>query len=125
MREKTVSETIGYIKELERMKDRLEKTKEFAMAAAATPIIASQSSNPDFTVKVAVSGNVTFFGVQSAPARRGLATQIIMVFEKHMAQVLAANVTVGDGLLMVTVTAFVGNNGDDTVSKIIRDIRNL
>ncbi|KAJ9700106.1 hypothetical protein PVL29_005776 [Vitis rotundifolia] len=124
-RVKIISETAEYIKELERRRDRLEEMKKSIGAVAATPILVSQCSNPDSSLRVTVSGNVAFFGIQSVRVRRGLATQIIMAFEKHEAQVFAANVAVNHGLLMVTVTAFVGNNRDDIIDKIIRDIRNL
>ncbi|KAL6345125.1 hypothetical protein AAG906_013609 [Vitis piasezkii] len=62
-RVKIISETIEYIKELERKRDRLEEMKKS-------------------------------IGI-------GQATQIIMVFEKHEAQVFMENVAVNHGLLMV------------------------
>lgn len=122
---KIVSETVEYIKELERRRDELEEMKKSKGAVSATPISVSQCSSPDSSLRVTVSGNVAFFGIETLRLRRGLANQIIMAFEKHDAQVFAANVAAKHGLLTVTVTAFVGNNGDDLIAKIIRDIRNL
>ena len=124
---KIVSETAEYIKELERMRDRLEEMKKSkgAVSAATPTILVSQCSSPDSSLRVTVSGNVAFFGIQTLRLRRGLASQIITVFEKHDAQVFAANVAANHGLLTVTVTAFVGNNGNDLIDKIISDIRNL
>lgn len=77
---------------------------------------------PNSTVGVTTSGDITFFGIQT-PVRRSLLTGIVAVFEKHNAEVLAANVAVNGQQLTVTITAFVDRNGgDDAVETIKADI---
>ena len=46
-RVKIISETIEYIKELERKRDRLEEMKKSIGTVTATPILVSQCSNRD------------------------------------------------------------------------------
>lgn len=89
---------------------------------AAKPAL-SHCSNRNSSVNVSVAGNVAFFGIQ-VTLRRHLVSNILAVFEKHRADVLAANVSVSDQRrLTLSVTAVVGGNRDgDVVEKIKRDI---
>lgn len=101
----------------------LEKLKESSgpMAAKGRLILPCTSRNKNSSVSVTLSGNLAFFGIQS-PKRQGLVTQIFMVFHKHLAEVLAANVVVNHSQLTLTVTAFVNGNGSRTVEEIKNDI---
>ncbi|XP_052727671.1 uncharacterized protein LOC128194994 isoform X2 [Vigna angularis] len=88
-REVIINETIGYIKELEKKKQRLEELKKLK------------------------------------ETMKGLVTQILKVFCNHQAEILAANVTVNNGKLILAITALVQNNGNCVVEKIKREIMGL
>lgn len=100
----------------------LEKLKESSgpMAAKGRLILPCTNSN-NLCVSVTVSGNLAFFGIQS-PKRQRLVTQIFMVFHKHLAEVLAANVVVNQTQLTLTVTTFVNGNESNTIEEIKKDI---
>lgn len=117
-REKIVSETAKYIILLEEKKRQLEKLKESSKSMA--PIIGTVP-NSNFSDNFIVTSNVTFFGIQML-VKQGLLTKIFMVFHKHQAEVLAANVAVNHGQVMVTITACVNSNGGNTVEKIKKEI---
>jgi len=117
-REKIVSETAKYIILLEEKKRQLEKLKESSKSMAP---IRGTVPNSNFSDNVIVSSNVTFFGIQTL-MKQGLLTKIFMVFHKHQAEVLAANVAVNHGQVMVTITACVNGNGGNTVEKIKKEI---
>nr|POF00313.1 hypothetical protein CFP56_33946 [Quercus suber] len=117
-REKIVSETAKYIILLEEKKRQLEKLKESSKSMAP---IRGTVPNSNFSDNVTVSSNVTFFGIQML-VKQGLLTKIFMVFHKHQAEVLAANVAVNHGQVMVTITACVNGNGGNTVEKIKKEI---
>ncbi|PON80262.1 Myc-type, basic helix-loop-helix (bHLH) domain containing protein [Parasponia andersonii] len=122
-REKVLHSTIEYIKYLEEKKKMLEKLKESSgpMAPKGRLALPCTRSSRNLSVTVTFSGNLAFFGIQT-PKRQGLVTQIFMVFHKHMAEVLAANVVINHSQLTLTVTAFVDGNGSNTVEEIKRDI---
>ncbi|XP_022760498.1 transcription factor bHLH13-like [Durio zibethinus] len=119
-RENIVGETIAYIQSLEKEIKRLEELKNSSESKVAEGY---SISNRNSSINVTVSSNLAFFGIQSL-VRPRLVTDIFMVFHKHKAEVLAANVAVNDQRqITVTVTAAVANgNGDSTIEKIKRDI---
>lgn len=118
-RTKIVNDTIDYIQFLEKEREKLEHKK--SEQKVANRMIA-HCNIPNSTVGVTTSGDITFFGIQT-PVRRSLLTGIVAVFEKHNAEVLAANVAVNGQQLTVTITAFVDRNGgDDAVETIKADI---
>lgn len=117
-REKIVSETAKYIILLEEKKRQLEKLKESSESMAPIRGTVTNSNSSD---NVIVSSNVTFFGIQML-AKQGLLTKIFMVFHKHQAEVLAANIAVNHGQVMVTITAYVNGNRGNIVEKIKKEI---
>lgn len=117
-REKIVSETAKYIILLEEKKRQLEKLKESSESMAPIRGTVTNSNSSD---NVIVSSNVTFFGIHML-AKQGLLTKIFMVFHKHQAEVLAANIAVNHGQVMVTITAYVNGNRGNTVEKIKKEI---
>lgn len=76
-------------------------------------------------VIVSVSGNTVLFGIIIAAVQRGMVTQILMVFERHQTEVLAANVAVSHGNLTLTVTASVHGFVENTIEQIRNDILSL
>ncbi|KAL5541797.1 hypothetical protein UlMin_009507 [Ulmus minor] len=116
--EKIAYETVEYIKCLEERLRMLEKLKE-TMAARGRLMLPCASKNS--SVSVTASGNVAFFGIE-CPKQHGLVTKILMVFHKHEAEVLAANVAVNNGHLTMSVTAFVNGNGSSAIEEIKREI---
>lgn len=119
-----INETIEYIKELEKKKQRLEEIKE-SMKAVEGKLMLPCSTNRNCSISVTVSGNVAFFGIQSE-ARHGLITMIFKVFSNHHAEVLAANVSVSQGKLILAITAVLQNGDEDaTVEMIKREIISL
>lgn len=129
-RESIVGETIQYIQQLEEERRRLETLKKSQESTALRPASSQCTNGRNSVVNVTVSGNcVTFFGIQTTVNRRHLAVEIFGVFEKHGVEVLAASISsngVGHqkGQLDLTVTAFVGGNGD-RVEKIKSELLNL
>ncbi|ESW26225.1 hypothetical protein PHAVU_003G101300 [Phaseolus vulgaris] len=122
-REVIINETIGYIKELEKKKQRLEELKE-TMKGVEESAVECGNSNRNCSIMVTVSANVAFFGIQWVP-RPGLVTQILKVFCNHQADILAANVSVNNGKLILAITALVQNNGKCVVENIKREIMGL
>ncbi|BAT77170.1 hypothetical protein VIGAN_01526400 [Vigna angularis var. angularis] len=125
-REVIINETIGYIKELEKKKQRLEELKKLkeTMKGVEGSTVECGNNNRNCSLVVTVSDNVAFFGIQWMP-RPGLVTQILKVFCNHQAEILAANVTVNNGKLILAITALVQNNGNCVVEKIKREIMGL
>ncbi|XP_027915602.1 basic helix-loop-helix protein A-like [Vigna unguiculata] len=125
-REVIVNETIGYIKELEKKKQRLEELKKLkeTVKGVEGSTVECGNNNRDCSIVVTVSANVAFFGIQWVP-RPGLVAQIFKVFCNHQAEILAANVTVNNGKLILAITASVQNNGNCVVEKIKREIMGL
>ncbi|XP_057420221.1 uncharacterized protein LOC130714344 [Lotus japonicus] len=120
-REVIVTKTISYIQELEKKKQRLEELKEMKKTGGFM-LPCGGGSTRNCSVAVTVSSNVAFFGIQSV-AQPGLVTVILKVFCKHRAEVLAANVSVNNGKLMLAITALVQiGDGNSTVEKIKREI---
>ncbi|KAG5559954.1 hypothetical protein RHGRI_003298 [Rhododendron griersonianum] len=116
-----------YIQRLEEERDRLETLKKSQESTAVMPTLTQCTNRRDSAVNVTVSGNgVVFFGIRTAANRRHSAVEILGVFERHEAEVLAASVSVNgqQRRLDLTVTAFVGGNGD-VVEKIKRELLNL
>ncbi|KAF8401538.1 hypothetical protein HHK36_012480 [Tetracentron sinense] len=114
-----IDETIDRIKYLEEELKGLNEQKG-SETAPSKPVV-SFSTHRSSSVDVTVSGNVAFFGVNSM-VRQKLVMEVFMVFEKHRAEVLAANVAVNDRKLTLTVTALVNGNGDEIVDGIKRDL---
>jgi len=81
-----------------------------------------RTRNPNFSVTVTVSSNVAFFGIESV-AKHGLITVIFKVFLKNEAEVLAANVSVNHGNLILSITSLVQNGA--VIEKIKREIMSL
>ncbi|KAJ0092969.1 hypothetical protein Patl1_25586 [Pistacia atlantica] len=119
-REKIVSETIEHIKALKEELERLEEEKNSSTSMVAKGRV-SMSSDDSSSINVTVSGDVVFFGIQLL-ARQRLVTDIFMIFLEQGTEVLAANVAVNNGLLMLTVTALVNGNKNIVIEKIKRDI---
>ncbi|RDX62706.1 hypothetical protein CR513_58930, partial [Mucuna pruriens] len=124
-REVIINETIRYIKELENKKQRLEELKESMKGAQGGSMLAC-ANNKNCSITVTVSANVAFFGIQSLP-RPGFITLIFKVFCDHQAHVLAANVSLSDGKLILAITALVQNgaDGNAVVENIRRQIMSL
>ncbi|EXC03141.1 hypothetical protein L484_008473 [Morus notabilis] len=121
-KEKVLQTTTEYIKYLEEKKKMLEKLKESSRSPmAATRSLVFPCTSRNSSVTVTACGSVALFGIESRK-RHGFVTQIFMVFQKHRAEVLAANVVVNDGLLTLTVTAFVNGDESTTIEGIKRDI---
>ena len=120
-REVIINETIKYIKELEMKMQKLEELKE-SMKEVEGSILLACGNNMNCSVTVSVSANVAFFGIQSLP-RSGLVSVIMKVFCKHRAEILAANVSVNNGKLILAITAMVQNGG--VVENIRRQILSL
>ncbi|XVF62657.1 hypothetical protein PTKIN_Ptkin09bG0025900 [Pterospermum kingtungense] len=121
-----VAETIAYIQSLEKEITRLEQLKSSYESSKAAKGKMHLYSNKSSSINVTVSNNnIAFFGIQSL-VRPSLVTDIFMVFHKHKAEVLAANVAVNQRQLTVTVTAaVVDGNADSAIEKIKRDILTL
>lgn len=103
------------------MLEKLKESSRSPMAATRSLVFPCTSRNSSVTVTVTACGSVALFGIESRK-RHGFVTQIFMVFQKHRAEVLAANVVVNDGLLTLTVTAFVNGDESTTIEGIKRDI---
>ncbi|KAF7151362.1 hypothetical protein RHSIM_Rhsim02G0012900 [Rhododendron simsii] len=126
-RENIVTETIQYIQRLQEERDRLETLKKSQESTAVMPTLTQCTNRRDSAVNVTVSGNgVVFFGIRTATNHRHSAVEILGVFERHEAEVLAASVSVNgqQRRMDLTVTAFVGGN-EDVVEKIKRELLNL
>ncbi|XP_003609586.2 uncharacterized protein [Medicago truncatula] len=121
-----VNETIQYIKELEEKKKILEEMKESKskkhVERGFNLLVPCRNRNPNCSVTVTGSSNVAFFGIESV-AKPGLITVILKVFLKNEAEVLAANVSVNDGNLILAITALVQNGA--VIEKIKREIMSL
>lgn len=121
-----MNETIQYIKELEEKKKILEEMKESKskkhVEGGFNLLVPCRNRNPNCSVTVTGSSNVAFFGIESV-AKPGLITVILKVFLKNEAEVLAANVSVNDGNLILAITALVQNGA--VVEKIKREIMSL
>ncbi|XP_027368680.1 transcription factor bHLH13-like [Abrus precatorius] len=124
-REVIINETIEYIKELEKKKQRLEELKESMKEEQGRSMLPC-ANNRNCSITVTVSSNVAFFGIQSV-ARPGLITIILKLFSKHQAEILAANVSVNNGKLILAITALVHNGGDGNsdIENIKKDIMSL
>ncbi|KAK3011416.1 hypothetical protein RJ639_010904 [Escallonia herrerae] len=112
-REVIVNNAIDYITKLEEEKSRLENLKKsISPESMEAKAILSYCTNRNSSVDVTISGGVAFFGIQLA-AQRCVVVKVFGVFDKHGADVLAAN---------VTVTAVVGGSSTDSIEKFKRDI---
>ncbi|XP_019450830.1 PREDICTED: uncharacterized protein LOC109353111 [Lupinus angustifolius] len=110
-REMIVNKTIEYIKELEEKKQKLEELKD--------SMLQSTTTSTNCSLKLSIStNNVAFFGIQSLH-QPGSITLIFKVFFKHQAQILSANVSVNQGILILAITALVQNG---TLEIIKREI---
>ncbi|MED6106447.1 hypothetical protein PIB30_005083 [Stylosanthes scabra] len=124
-KEVIVTDTIRYIKELERKKQNLEQIKDLqlqAHASGTTFTLPCIANTDNCSVTVTVSANVAFFGIRTV-ARRGLITMILEVFSNHEAEILAANVSVNQGILTFAVTALlqvVGDGGGECAVEVIK-----
>ncbi|KAL2339075.1 hypothetical protein Fmac_013521 [Flemingia macrophylla] len=116
-REVIINETIGYIKELEKKKRKLEELKESKGAMVGC------GNRNNCSITVTVTANVAFFGIQTL-ARPGLVTLIVKVFYKYQTDILAANVSVHDANLILAITAFL-QNGNAVVDNIKTEIMSL
>ncbi|TKY54115.1 Transcription factor MYC3 [Spatholobus suberectus] len=123
-REVIINETIRYIKELEKKKQSLEELKESMTGVEGS--MPACGNNRNCSITATVSANVAFFGIQSLP-RPGLTTEILKVFCKHQTDILAANVSVHDGKLILAITALVqnGGHGNSLIENIRREIMSL
>lgn len=95
---------------------------------SVTMLPSTNSDSPgggDGGVIVSVSSNIVLFGIIFASVRRGMVTQILMAFERHQAEVLAANVAVSHGNLTLTVTASIHGYVENTIEQIRNDILSL
>ncbi|XP_052206626.1 uncharacterized protein LOC127810998 isoform X2 [Diospyros lotus] len=121
-RENIVTNTIQYIKSLEKEIERLESLKNSPSPPPQSPCPARPAlthyANRSSSVNVTFSGgrSVAFFGIQVA-ARRRVVSEILRVFGKHEAEVLAAAVSSRDEgqqqrRLELTVTAVLGGDAD-------------
>jgi predicted amino acid-binding ACT domain protein len=124
-----ITETIEYIKELEKKKKMLEEVKESMKLPIEGSLLIPCRNRNCCSVSVTVSSNVAFFGIESV-AKPGLITGILKVFFDNHAEILAVNVSVNDGNLILAITALVqnGSNGHGnsaTVEKIKREIMSL
>lgn len=122
-----LNETIEYIKELEKKKKMLEDLKEKMKSVEANlNLLIPCGNRNNSSVMVTVSSNVAFFGIQSV-AKPGLVTVILKVFFNNQAEILAANVSVDHGNLILAITALIqhrhGNSA--TVEKIKKEILSL
>ncbi|KAG6582238.1 Transcription factor bHLH95 [Cucurbita argyrosperma subsp. argyrosperma] len=122
-RETIVSETIQFIEDLQKQLMRLEMEKKPLESVTMLP--STNSDSPGGGVIVSVSSNIVLFGIIFASVRRGMVTQILMAFERHQAEVLAANVAVSHGNLTLTVTASVHGYVENTIEQIRNDILSL
>ncbi|XP_022979931.1 uncharacterized protein LOC111479473 [Cucurbita maxima] len=127
-RETIVSETIQFIEDLQKQLMRLEMEKKPLESVTMLPSTNSDSpggDGGDGGVIVSVSSNIVLFGIIFASVRRGMVTRILMAFERHQAEVLAANVAVSHGNLTLTVTASVHGYVENTIEQIRNDILSL
>lgn len=125
-RETIVSETIHFIEFLQKQLMRLEMEKKSSKSVTMLSSANSDSSGGGGGgVIVSVSGNTVLFGIIIAAVQRGMVTQILMVFERHQTEVLAANVAVSHGNLTLTVTASVHGFVENTIEQIRNDILSL
>ncbi|KAA0049445.1 hypothetical protein IC582_012783 [Cucumis melo] len=125
-RETIVSGAIQFIEFLQKQLMRLEMEKKSSESVTLLPNSNSDSSggNGDGVI-VSISGNIVLFGVIIASVQRGMVTQILLVFERHKTEVLAANVVVSHGNLTLTVTASVHGYVENTIEQIRNDILSL
>ncbi|XP_068660900.1 transcription factor MUTE-like [Aristolochia californica] len=126
-RERIISGTISYIKDLEQCIKDLEAQKEKKRKApAATSRTTLSLQTPRSSVNATLTGNTVFFGIQSA-AIPGLASRIVQVFEtpNTNAQVLAASTSRMEHTMTVTITAVIGDGGDAerTIEQLKADLR--
>lgn len=106
------------------IKLEMKKKKKPSESMTMLPSTNSDSSGGGGGIVVSVSGNIVLFGI-IASVRRGMVTQILMAFERHQAEVLAANVAVSHGNLTLTVTASVHGYVENTIELIRNDILSL
>ncbi|KAF8042302.1 hypothetical protein BT93_A0813 [Corymbia citriodora subsp. variegata] len=111
-RAELLQEVFLYIRFLEEERARLEKLK-----MPSAQVIANGSS-----IRVALTNsNLTVFAITSS-IRRNLVTDIISVFGRHQAEIIAVNVVAREGWMSMTVTAAVNDETDGVVGKIKQDI---
>ncbi|XP_027119627.1 uncharacterized protein [Coffea arabica] len=119
-RERTLTETINYIRSLEQEKERLEGLKSSLLQKPVLSGCTTYLMNPSVTASLC--NGVAFFGIQ-LPAKRGLLRKIAKAFEKYHAEVLEVTIFVNDhGMLTLTGTFMVGNDGAFVVEKIKKEI---
>ncbi|CAJ2634383.1 transcription factor bHLH125-like protein [Trifolium pratense] len=123
-KEAIITETIEYIKELEKKKKMLEDLKELIKIPVIQGSLLIPCRNRNCSVSVTVSNNVAFFGIESV-AKPGLITLILKVFFNNQSEILAANVSVNDGILILAITALVQSGNSATIEKIKREIMSL
>ncbi|XP_038722632.1 transcription factor bHLH13-like [Tripterygium wilfordii] len=115
--EQIVTKTIEHIRNLKKEIRILELLKLSSNSVAAEDKMSTTQNSS--SIEVAVSGNVTFFGIRSE-VRQSLVPKIFMVFHEYGAEVLAANIAVNHGQLTLSVTAIVA--GNYIIENIRRDI---
>ncbi|KAL1806638.1 hypothetical protein ACET3Z_029706 [Daucus carota] len=124
-KERIVSGTIEYIRELEHDISVLEKLKRSISEKLEANSVLFSFGDRGSGVEVRASGGVAFFGIE-AEFRRRLVVDIVKVFDKYGVEILAANVAVDEHRqkLVVTVTANVGGGerGKVVIEMIRRDI---
>ncbi|XP_056162361.1 uncharacterized protein LOC115691408 [Syzygium oleosum] len=111
-RAEILQEASLYIRFLEEERARLEMLK-----ISSAQVTANSSS-----ISVTLSdSNLAVFAITSS-IRRNLVTDIISVFGRHRAEILAANVVAQAGWMSMTVTAAVNDVADGAIEKIKQDI---
>lgn len=111
-RAEILQEASLYIRFLEEERARLEMLK---MSSAQ---VTANSSSISVTLS---DSNLAVFAITSS-IRRNLVTNIISVFGRHRAEILAANVVAQAGWMSMTVTAAVNDVADGAIEKIKQDI---
>lgn len=101
-----------YIRSLEEESARLEKLK-----MSSGQVI---TNSPSISVALSDS-NLACFAVTSS-IRRSLVTDVISVFDRHRAEILASHIVAHEGRIRITVTAAVDDVEDCAVEKIKQDI---
>ncbi|XP_051127789.1 transcription factor TT8-like [Andrographis paniculata] len=122
-KEKIIGDTVDYIKHLEAEIQRLEDLNNVRREDPKPLLL--QCADDNSSADITVSNGATFVAIQ-LPFRSGLVPKILMVFEKHKAEILEARVQAEDHrLLTFTATILLGSDQGSAVDKIREEILTL
>lgn len=123
-----MSETITYIRSLEKEAERLEELKRSTLLQkqiGPKPALSGCTKYLKPSITATVLNDIAFFGVQLI-LKRGSLCKIFEIFHKYHAEVFEVTVFVTDHrMLTLTGTFTVGSDGNNVVEKIKKEILDL